>query len=209
MINNLRFYEGNKNGCYLAAFRRYIITLFNDGRDESLDIGFSPFLRLEAYERMLNVEIYKSIEVKIANPVIYLKDFLDENDALTSAINTCKELNSDTVDLKFDIKGRPLTGMPSQSISHLIKRIKNLATNYDQHLVEKFIIEGYYYDPDDDVTKKEVIDFLLDRYIRYIVVDEPNILSNPQTLEKSNSLLEVYLFSKKDFEILSPAFSLA
>ncbi len=197
-------YEFNKNGCYLSSLRRYLINLFNENEDELLDISFAPLLRIEAYQRMLNLDIYKSVAVKIANPTVQIQDFLDENDAISSAINTCQLLNSDTVDLKFDIKGRPLEGMPNQIISNLIRRIQRLANNYDERIVEKFTISGYYQDIEEDVTKRDEIDLLLDRYHKTFSVDEPNVLSDPQIREKSTSLFEVYVGCRDDFRILAP-----
>jgi hypothetical protein len=197
-------YEFNKNGCYLTSLRRYLVGLFNVGRDIAVDILFAPLLKLEAYERMLNIDIYKSLEVKIANPSTGIRDFLDVNDAITSAINTCRELHTDTVDLKFDIKGKPIEGMPNQAISNLIRRVQRLATNYEERIVEKFSICGYYHDIEDDTTHKEVIDFLLDRYMKTFSIDEPNVLSDPQIREKSNSLFEVYLTCRDDFRLLAP-----
>jgi hypothetical protein len=197
-------YEFNKNGCYLSSLRRYLINQFNEIEDGMLDFSFAPLLRMEAYERMLNIDIYKSVEVKIASPTVAIQDFLDENDAISSAISTCQLLNSDTVDLKFDIKGRPLDGMPNQVISNLIRRIQRLANNYDERIVEKFTICGYYQDIEDDVTKRDEIDLLLDRYKKTFSVDEPNVLSDPQIREKSTSLFEVYVGCRDDFRILAP-----
>ncbi|MDD2635944.1 MAG: hypothetical protein PHW82_10635 [Bacteroidales bacterium] len=197
-------YEFNKNGCYLASFRNYIRHLYNNDAEERLNLSFSPLLRLEAYQRMLQVDIYKTLEVKIATPIRPIQDFLDENDALSSAISTSQLLQSDTVNLKFDIKGRPLNGMPTQAISNLIRRIERLATGYDESIVEKFVICGYYNDIENDTLRKDEIDFLLDRYQKTFNVDEPNVLSNTQTHEKSTALFNVYWDCKGDFEILAP-----
>lgn len=203
-VHGVLMYEFNKNGCYLTSFRRYILNLYNAERDDRLDLGFAPLLRLEAYERMLNIDVYKTLEVKIATPTQAIQEFLDENDAISSAINTSQLLQSDTVDLKFDIKGRPIQGMPNQIISNFIRRIQRLANNYEEKIVEKFLICGYYHDIEEDVTKKDEIDFLLDRYQKTFNIDEPNVLSDPQTREKSTSLFEVYWDCKNDFGVLAP-----
>jgi hypothetical protein len=196
-------YEYNKNGCYLATFRHYVLNLHNRHGDETISLSFSPLLRLEAYQRMLNLDVYKTLEVKIATPTNVIRDFLDENDAISSAITTSQLLNSDTVDLKFDIKGKPINGMPNQVISNLIRRIQRLAINYDEQIVEKFTICGYHHDIEEDVTKKEIIDFLLDRYVKTFTVDEPNVLHDTQTREKSNSLFIVYWDCRNDFDMLA------
>ena len=94
--------------------------------------------------------------------------------------------------------------MPSQVIRDLVRRIQRLTNIYDENLVEKFVICGYYHDIEEDVTKKDVIDFLLDRYQKPFSVDEPNILSDSQTREKSSSLFDVYINCRTDFEILAP-----
>ncbi len=197
-------YEFNQNGCYLGSFRRYVLELYNEGADEPLNVSFSPLLRLEALERILRFNVYKSLQVKIAVPSGGMQDFLDENDALSSAISTAQQLQSDTVDLKFDIKGRPINGMPSQVVSNLIRRVQRLINNYDERIVDKFVVAGYYHDIEEDVTKKDEIDFLTDRYLKTFSVDEPNILSDSQTREKSSSLFDVYINCRSDFEILAP-----
>ncbi len=197
-------YEFNQNGCYLGSFRRYVLELYNEGADEPLNVSFCPLLRLETLERILRFNVYKSLQVKIAVPSGGMQDFLDENDALSSAISTAQQLQSDTVDLKFDIKGRPINGMPSQVVSNLIRRVQRLINNYDERIVDKFVVAGYYHDIEEDVTKKDEIDFLTDRYLKTFSVDEPNILSDSQTREKSSSLFDVYINCRSDFEILAP-----
>lgn len=197
-------YEFNKNGCYLATFRHYVLNLFNRHEEERINLSFSPLLRLEAYQRMLNMDIYKTLEVKIATPTSVIQDFLDENDAISSAITTAQLLNSDTVDLKFDIKGKPINGMPNQVISNLIRKIQRLATTQDEKIIEKFTICGYYHDIEENVTKKETIDFLLDRYEKTFTIEEPNVLHDTQTREKIDSLFTVYWDCRNDFDVLAP-----
>ena len=196
-------YEFNKNGCYLTSFRRCILYLYNDIEPEGqLDISFYPLLRPEAYERMLNIDIYKTLEVKIATPREEIRDFLDENDALVSAITTSQELGADTMSLKFDIKGRPVRGMSSQFISRLVRNVRRLFER-DESSVRKLVIRGYYHDPEQDVDVQDTIDFILDRYKKNFSVDEPNVLSDPQTNEKLGSLLGVYLDCRGDFRIFA------
>ncbi len=198
--HNVLMYEFNKNGCYLAAFNKYISYFVNDGTQAPLIIDFAPLLRPQAYQRMLNINIYKSLEVKIATPNQMIQEFRDENDALSGAIQAGMDLQSDTIDLKFDIRGRPLTGMPSQYISQFMRKI-NVLLGREEHIVEKFTMCGYYVDPDDNGNLiKDEIDFLLDRYKKTFNIEEPNVLSDPQTREKSNSLLNVYLNCRTDFD---------
>ncbi|MGV3630304.1 MAG: DUF6731 family protein [Bacteroidota bacterium] len=197
-LNKVLMYEFNKNGCYLASFNKYLSYFTNDGTQAPIDISFTPLLRPEAYDRMLNINVYKTLEVKIATPTNMIQEFVDENDALSGAIRTGIELETDTIDLKFDIKGRPIEGMPSQRISNLLRRI-NILLGREEHLVEKLTICGYYLDPEDNHLIKDEIDFLLDRYKKTFTIDEPSVLNDPQTREKINSLLDVYLNCRTDF----------
>jgi hypothetical protein len=202
-MHQILMYEFNQNGCYLTSFHRYLIINFNNDSENAINLSFIPLLRREAYERMLSMDIYKTLEVEIATPSTIIDEYLEENDALTSVVRTSQQLNSDTVTLKFDIKGRPIEGMPSQIISNLVRRVHRLF-DHEEDLVNKFKITGYYQDLENEVRSKDVIDLLLDRYQKTFNVEEPDVFSDPQTREKANALLNVYLECRNELGILAP-----
>ena len=195
-------YEFNRNGCYLSLFGRLIKHFSHEASEEAVQLEFSPVLRTEAYERMLSMEIYKSLEVKVANPSQLTRDFLDDNDALSSAIQAGSELGSDTIDLKYSMKGRRVdNGMPSQVIARFINKVQSILGANDQ-VIEKFTIKGYRVDDSDSTESiKDEIDILLDRYTKSFSVNEPNVQGDPQTNEKLLSLYDVYMNCRSDFNI--------
>lgn len=195
-------YEFNRNGCYLSLFAKMIKRFSQDSVDEPIDIEFSPVLRTEAYERMLSMQVYKTLEVKIANPSSLTRDFLDENDALSNAIQSGSELESDTMDIKYSMNGRRVdNGMPTQVITGLINKVRRMV-GIDRDLIKKFTIKGYRVDDSDSsAIIRDEIDILLDRYSKSFSVDEPNVQGDPQTREKSSSLLSKYMSCRSDFRI--------
>lgn len=196
---NILMYEFNTNGCYVSSFSRYLKSEFEKKNETKIAMQFSPVLRKEAYQRMLSFSLYKSIEMQIATPSRSVDKYYEENDGLTSYIKDGQDFNAERVSVKFDIPGKPFKGLRSERISNLLEKIKQLKNKNPEDIIEKLSVTGYYLDPDDSKTKKDSIDLILDRYIKYFSVDQPYVLINPQTKEKSYALLEVYLKSKKDF----------
>ena len=199
---DILMYEFNINGCYLGAFGRYLNSEFNKTSDNKINVDFSPVLRKEAFERMLNFNIYKSVEMQIATPSRSIEKYYEENDSLIGYINDGKKFEADRVTVKFDIPGKPIKGMPGEKISNFLNNINYLKKNSPEDIVEKLSVIGYYFDPEDNKNKKDSVDLILDRYKKKFTIDQPYVLTNPQTREKSYALLSVYLKCKKDFKEL-------
>ena len=77
------FYEVNKFGCYMDHFIEYIYKCF-EGDEEigDFNIVFNPVLNRDQYQRILTMNLHKSIEVELANPRGIIEEFDSENNAL-------------------------------------------------------------------------------------------------------------------------------
>lgn len=202
--HNVIMYEFNKEGCYVPSLLTLLNKAFRE-RENPINAGFkfSAFLRPEAFRRMLGMDKYKTIELKVANPQSIIQEYLDENDAISSAINSAKELDSDSVWVKFDVNYRRMNGMPSERLQNLIRRVTDLINISDERVVEKCTLTGYRQDPDEEHPIKDDIDLLVDKYKKQISVEEPRLKSDTQTTEKSAALLNLYYDCNSDFDILN------
>ena len=80
-------YEFNKNGVYLQKFCDHIRMLTNSTEEFGVfNIIPEPLLNIEAYNRMIQMKFYKSIEIQIAQPDELINDFKDKNDSLKNIL---------------------------------------------------------------------------------------------------------------------------
>lgn len=196
-------YEFNKNGVYLKKFCDYV-RMFTNNTDEFglINISPEPLLNIEAYNRMLKMSYYKSIEIQIAQPEELISDFKTKNDSLKNVLELGKEINSNYLTVKLDVKQRRKEGLFNNVVQRITNKLMSLGTKTDEEdNIKKIEITGYEPDPDDPNDKqKSIVDLVLDRYKTTINIEEKRILKDIQVSDRKEAIMDLYKKSVPEFK---------
>lgn len=190
------YFEFVQNGCWLSTFIE-IIKEFERTEDCPYDITISAtaVLRTEAYERLMNYGRYGQIELKIAAPTQMILSRRAENDAILSAINYAQDLNADVLDYVFKIDARRTNSSLNQSVirSSLAIARRYISSDQSQHFL-KFKVTGFHTEgTGSNVSeRKDTIDLVKDKFIRYFTINEPRVREDLQILDKTSGIIDVY-----------------
>lgn len=198
---NIIMYESNKSGCYLDHFVDFIYSALQVGQSElfrTFRVKFEVILTHDEYNRILNFGFHKSIEVEIAKPDRIVEDFEHQNNALFSAIESGRQLNSSKVFAKFEVEGRPNKGegLAAMSIRDILNDAARLMQGRNSENVKKVVVSGY----EAGASKLKKIDLVADRYIKFIQLDEPREQSNLLETQRTQRILELHNICEVDFD---------
>lgn len=196
---NILMYESNKFGCYLDHFVNFIYLAIRESEVyRTFRIKFEAILTRGEYERILNFGFHKSIEVEIAHPDLIVADFEHRNNALFSAINSGRELNSSKVFAKFEVEARPNRGQGLSDIRlrEILDDAAGLMQGRFRGNVKKVIVSGY----DADARRLKKIDLVADRYLKTITLDEPRENINLLENQRAEQIVELFNNCQQDFD---------
>jgi hypothetical protein len=188
-------YEFNKNGVYLQKFCDHLRMLTNSTEEFGVfNITPEPLLNIEAYNRMIQMNFYKSIEIQIAQPDILINDFKDKNDSLKNILKFGKEINSNYLTIILDVKQRRKEGLFNNIVQRVTNTLMSLGGKKDdEDLIKKVEITGYENDPDDPNSNvKSIVDLVLDKYKCTMVIEEKRILKDLQIQDRKTAIQELY-----------------
>lgn len=188
-------YEFNKNGVYLQKFCDHLRMLTNSTEEFGVfNITPAPLLNIEAYNRMIQMNFYKSIEIQIAQPDELINDFKDKNDSLKNILKFGKEINSNYLTIILDVKQRRKEGLFNNIVQRVTNTLMSLGGKKDdEDLIKKVEITGYENDPDDPNSNvKSIVDLVLDKYKCTMAIEEKRILKDLQIQDRKTAIQELY-----------------
>lgn len=202
----LLMYEVNKFGCYVNHFLDFFQSVCeeDDKCDWRFNLKINTILKPDQYVRMKQMEYYKSLEVKFANPIELAKAYTHSNDALKKSIEMSKELHSETTTCKFDVRSKRQggAGLANRTLRDMISGLKKLLnTEAGSYNIKTVKVYGYAQD-DDGGEKLEPIDLLADRYLAHITLKEPRENVDLLESQRKSEIIRVYKESLDDFKIM-------
>jgi len=178
-------YEVNKFGCYLDHFINFIYSALKQSESElykKFKIKLDVVLTSNEYNRIINMDFHKSIEVQIAQPKKIISDLKHKNGALFNVCKSANELQSSRMFAKFEVEAKKESnGLLTKSIKEILSDITNLLKTKSSENIQKVIVTGYQ----NDVKSLQKIDLIANRYIKHIKLNEPR--ANLDLLEKQRS----------------------
>jgi hypothetical protein len=198
---HILLYEANRFGCYLDHFVSFIYSALQttgSELDRTFRVKLQVVLTADEYNRIMNFGFHKSIEVEIANPDRMVIDFEHQNNALFSAINSGRELNSSKVFAKFEVEARPNRGegLSAVSVRNILNDAAALMQGRNNQNVKKIVVSGY----EADARKLKKIDLVADRYIKSITIDEPRENINLLETQRAELIIELHGSCQQDFD---------
>lgn len=195
-------YEFNKNGVYLPKFCNYV-TRFTFDTEEFGSFNFipEPLLNIQAYNRMINMKYYKSVEIQIAQPDELIKDFKNKNDSLKNVLKAGKEIDANYLTVKFDVRQKRKEGLINNVVQRITNTLMNLSIEEgDEDLVKKIEITGFSDDPEDpDSKNKNIVDLILDKFKCNMKIEEKRVLQDLQIGERKTAIHDLYIKHKSEF----------
>lgn len=198
-------YEVNKNGCYLDHFIEYIYKCCesDDSDYKNFSIEINPVLKTGSYDTVMNMTMHKSFEFRIANPTAVLEAYKHKNDSISQACEQAQKIHSDKAIVKYEVsvKGNAkyeTTGLAHQPLKRTVDRLLNLLRTPVGANIEKIEVGGYEQDSDDN--RATFIDFVTDRYLKFIELDEPRENSDLLENQRKEKIKTLYNKCGKDFD---------
>jgi len=200
---NILMYEFNKNGTYISQFMEFVQQKADDiyqplmlhDTNFRMHLECDPILKSGAYQRMLDIGVYRQLEIAIANPTEFMQ-YVDQSSENGRSIQEILGVSTYLDSPKF----RAIYYSERSPSSHLntsaFRRIMNvinyaLGTTMGGN-VETIKLKGYYIDPDGRSVLQQ-IDLLTDRYLKQINLPEPRELSDFQEGERRELIVSLYL----------------
>lgn len=176
-------YEVNKFGCYLDHFISFIYSALKDTTlFKKFKIKLEVVLTSDEYNRIVNMNFHKSVEIQIANPEKMMTEFKHKNGAVYHVCESANKFNSSRVFAKFEVEAKKTTkGLTTKTVKEVLKEVTSLLQGRSAENIQKVIVTGY----ENDIEKLQKIDLIADRYIREIALDEPR--ENNDLLEKQRT----------------------
>ncbi|WP_319505130.1 DUF6731 family protein [Bacteroides graminisolvens] len=163
----------------------------------NLSITLAPILKPNAYDRVNNMLSVMEVEVKIANPVLMLRE-QNTTGAIHQFAEAAKNINA-TKDMKLVLKGEEVKGgLIKEEVlrvinvfSHMFNRTE--ASSSDRY--NKLIIKGSRRSSEEEDVEiiDEVINFVLDKIKDRFPLEEQNIASGLQFSERKSGITSVYV----------------
>lgn len=186
---NVMVYEVNKNGCYPTQFIEAVQSNWNslDGEEERtpFDLKLFPFVRLNEYNRMLQMSYYKKISVKLANPQGLVAKLREENDAIGSLLRCTAqnafENNANSVRIEQVALSRK---MNPHGLSHrVVKEIVDKVLAKCRGDIMQLEVHGYNEDAEDS-RRCRPIDLLADTFNESFRIEDIQVHTNLQISER-------------------------
>ena len=197
--NKFLLFELNRNGCYLDHFQSLIQILHKDFSTGvhfrlKLDIIFTK----SQYDKILNFEMFKSIEVDIARPDRLIDNMKKKHGPLFNIAKTATDLGSSKMTAKFEVEGRkkPSSGLMDVTIREVVSDIRDLFKTRSSDDFNKVEIKGY----SGDVRKVKHIDMVAEKYSGYIKLEEPRENSDLLELARNKEIKRLYSASINDLK---------
>jgi hypothetical protein len=187
---NILMYEVNKFGCYLDHFISFIYLALKESKlFKKFKIKLEVVLATDEYNRIVNMNFHKSVEVQIANPDKMMDEFKHKNGALFNVCDSGKQMNSSRVFAKFEVEAKKnKQGLTTKTVREVINDVTSILQRKSGENIQKVIVTGY----ENDIEKLQKIDLIADRYIKEISLDEPRENSNLLEKQRTDEIVKLH-----------------
>ena len=195
---NIFIYEVNRDGCYIKDFIEAITLLWNAENDERFDLHFPAVIRLNGYERLLDLTYYSKVIVELYKPQDLVNVLSEKKSSLAAKLidfhaQKAVETNADIITIEEEIftkKVNPL-GLNRSFIQQMSDVIKNLVkAGYKQNINVAKVL-GYAEDPESPRSLKP-ISLMADTFEENFKISAVKIHSDIQKLERKEGIIKVY-----------------
>jgi len=204
------FYEVNKYSIYLDVFKEYLYKCWNNSIDLksecSFNINFISILKRNEINRALNLDIVKSLKIKIYQPKDVINELKRKKLTLEEKIkldiepeleNTAK-LNSEFAEIEYFVNhAKKKGGLNLEYYGKVIKNINDiLKIGEVKNNIQKFEVEGYT----SENNHKIPINILGDIYSGKLKLSEPRLDIDLQINERTEKIKNLYYNEIKNLE---------
>jgi len=197
--NKMLMYEANKFGCYLDHFISFIYLAYKGTTIfKKFKIKLDAILTKDEYERIVNMNFHKSVEIQIANPEKIMAEFEHKNGAIYNVCSSAKNFHSSRVFAKFEVESRRSknSGLASKTLREVLDDVGNLLLGKTAENIQKVVITGY----EKDIQKLQKIDLIADRYVKEITLEEPRQNFNLLEKQRTDQIKQLYINCKNDLD---------
>lgn len=211
--NGVLALEFNLNGTYSSQIEQFLRQL-SLNRNINLEEGIDPFnlnvqidelLSLDAYQKMLNMERFQKVTMKIAYPTQLLSQELEANGPMEMIGELAGELNA-TSSMEISFSADLTEGIPGLNRSNVLGMVRKFRDVADILIPKrgrnKLEVEGFTSREDNpELSDKETVDLMKDRMRSFFNLTEPSILTSMQFTERRRGIIDCY--NEKSQEINS------
>jgi hypothetical protein len=195
---NILLYEVNKFGCFPNQFKEFVYIKWNaENENRRFELNFPAVLKVQAYQRMLNMSHYKKVTVQLYKPVELINGFAENSDSIENILRANLQLSGqNNADIfKFEqvaiAKKYNKTGLLRSTVKGIIDVIKlNVLDKGFKHNIQILKVEGFCEDPEDKGNK--TIDLLADTFKEYFKISDIQLQSNVQQNERKQGIENLY-----------------
>lgn len=215
-VNNVIAIEFNMNGAYpsqIAEFLRQSVL----NRNHSLKEGVEPFdfslniydlLSLDAYTRILNMDYFQKVTLKIAYPNKLAQKEINVNGPLELVGNLAEQLNA-TSSMEITFSSNLEDGVPGLNKNMIMGFVKNFNLIFQQLPPKrgrnKLVVEGLKNNLDSpENAEREIIDLTMDKMKGTFDFQEPAILNTIQHNDRKRGVLKCYDSKKVEIDKIFP-----
>ena len=196
---NILLYEVNKFGCFPNQLKDFIYAKWNEeNENQRFELNFPAVLKVNAYQRMLQMSYYKKVIVQLYNPSELINCFDESTDSIENNIlkqNLQMSNNNNADILKFEqiaiAKKYNKSGLTRSLVQGLIDSVKlNILDKGFKGNIQTLKVEGYSEDPEDKGYRP--IDLLADTFNEYFKISDIQLQSDVQQLERKQGIEDLY-----------------
>jgi hypothetical protein len=187
---NILMYEVNKFGCYLDHFISFLyLALKETSSFRTFKIKLEVVLTSDEYNRIVNMNFHKSIEIQIANPDKMMEEFDHKNGAIYNVCESANDLNSSRVFAKFEVEAKKTKkGLTTKTVREVLNEVTSLLQGRSAENIKKVVVTGY----ENDIEKLQRIDLIADRYIKEISLDEPRESKDLLEKQRTDAIISLH-----------------
>lgn len=197
---NILMYEVNKFGCYLDHFISFIyLSLKNTTLFKQFKIKLEVVLTSDEYNRIVNMNFHKSVEIQIANPDKMMTEFEHKNGAIYNVCESANQFNSSRVFAKFEVEAKKTKkGLTTKTVREVLNEVTSLLQGRSSENIQKVVVTGY----ENDIEKLQKIDLIADRYIKEIALDEPRENNNLLEKQRTDAIVSLHKGCLNDLDAI-------
>lgn len=202
--SNVLALEFNLNGAYASQIEQFLRQV-SLNRNNNLEEGTEPFnlnvqidelLSLDAYEKMLNMERFQKVTMKIAHPTELVRRELNTNGPMEMIGELAGELNANS-SMEISFSADLSDGVPGLNRNNVLGMVRKFREVADILIPRrgrnKLEVEGFTSREDNpELTDKETVDLMKDRMRSFFTMNEPSILTSMQFLERKRGIIESF-----------------
>lgn len=190
---NTMYLETNRVGLNENRVSEYFMGHAEELGMLEFSMSLAPVLKPEAYERVNNMVFVDSMECKIANPLQLIRSNMQEG-SLRNFRELANGLNA-TKNISIVVKSEEVEGgVTKREVLRFINFFGSMVTGASFDRKNKLIIKGRKTAAglDEGELVEDDINFLVDKIRDSFILDEPNVASHLQPVERKRGVTAVY-----------------